>query len=125
MAKLHHNRAICMGDMGESSVRISMTRREKKEAQRNRISVIKIRMREWSDDFVKKVYYENQVPDWHQAAKETLNERGVPRDSCKKPNPPKPKKKKKWDRGTPAERQARSTNWKLDRQLDQRLHNEP
>lgn len=113
-----------MGDRGESSVKFSMTKREKKEAQRNRVNLIKIRMKDWSDDFVKKVYYENQVPEWHQAAKETLNERRVPRNGQKPQPPPKRKKKNKWNRGTKEERAARSTAWKLDRQLDQRIHND-
>lgn len=85
--QLMPNRNITMGDRGEGSVKLSMTKQEKKEHFRNQVQVAKVRMREWSDDFVKKVYYENSNKAWHQAAKETLNERKVPKD---KGPPPKP-----------------------------------
>lgn len=135
--QLRPNRNITMGDRGEKAIRTEFTKREKKEAFRASVDAVKIRMRDWTDDFVKKVYYENQNQAWHIAAKETLNERKVPRDA----NAPFPqgmlkpefrakpqgkvKKRKQKKHGTPEERAARSTNWKLDRQLDQKLRDTP
>lgn len=85
--QLRPNRNITMGDRGEKAVKLSMTKAEKKEQFRNQVQVAKVRMLEWSDDFVKKVYYENSNKAWHQAAKETLNERKVPKDKVPPPKP--------------------------------------
>lgn len=108
-----------MGDRGQPAVKLKLSKREQREAQRNRVDCIKVRMQSWNDDFIKKIYFDPKtIPDWFQAAKETLNERKVPGGPIK---PQHPKKKQK----TPKEvRQALSTNWKLDRQLDQKLKND-
>lgn len=124
---LKPNRSITMGDRGERAVRSEFTKREQREAYKTSVQAIKVRMQAWTDDFIIKVYHENKIPAWHQAAKETLNERKVHKPGQPHQPAPKPKKrhkKKRWNRGTQSERDARSLNWKLDRQLDQRIAND-
>lgn len=126
MGKLPNNRPICVGDRGEKAIRTEFTKREQREAFRASVDAVKVRMRDWTDDFIKKIYHENKVPAWHEAARETMNERKVPRDKAKPtPPPPQPKKHKKRKFGTQAERDARSTAWKLDRELDNKIKNTP
>jgi hypothetical protein len=87
-----------------------------------KIRGIKDRMINWSDDFLKTIYYNPSSPLWFQAAKETLNERKVPRDGPVVTPPPPPKKK---TRKAPKEvRQANSTNWKLDREMERRMRDD-
>lgn len=107
--QLKPNRSICSGDRGIDDLR--------------KIRDIKDRMLNWSDDFLKTIYYNPSSPLWFQAAKETLNERKVPRDKAQPT--PKNKKNKKRKFGTQAERDARSTAWKLDRELDDKIKNTP
>lgn len=60
-----------------------MTKQERLQT----LKVTKIRMKDWSDDYIKQIYYNPRSKIWFEAARETLNERKVPRD---KPPPPKP-----------------------------------
>jgi hypothetical protein len=115
--QLKPNRNICLGDREEEKLR--------------KLREIKDRIRDWSDSYVLKIYREFTAPGWREAAEEILKERGImPKTTltreqmAPKPKQYKPKKKKKWNRGSKEERAARSTAWKLDRQLDQRLEND-
>lgn len=110
------NRNITIGDRGEKAVRPETTHREKREAFRTSVEAVKIRMRDWTDDFVKKVYFENQNPAWHEAARETLNERKVPRVEIPKcPQQSRKKKKNRWkEKLTKSERRALQQAKKLD-----------
>jgi hypothetical protein len=112
--KLKPNRNICLGDREGEALR--------------KIREIKDRIRDWSDSYVLKIYREYTAHGWREAAEEILKERGkMPKTTLTreqmlpKPKHPKPKKKKEWNRGTKEEQSARSTAWKLDRQLDQRI----
>jgi membrane carboxypeptidase/penicillin-binding protein len=117
--QLRPNRNITMGDRGEEAVRTEFTHREKREAFRASVEAIKVRMRDWTDDFVKKVYFENQIPAWHEAARETLNERKVPRQEIPKcPQPQRKKKKSRWkEKLTKSERRALHESKRLDAQF--------
>lgn len=69
------NRNITMGDRGEGAVRTEFTRREQREAHRASVDAVKVRMRDWTDKFIKKIQVENKSPIWKTAAEETLTER--------------------------------------------------
>ena len=120
--QLRPNRNITTGDQGAADIR--------------RIRDIKDRIRDWSDSYVLKIYREYTAPGWREAAEEIMKERGtMPKTTLtreqmapkhhldKKPKFNKWKKKKK--HGTPEEREARSTAWKLDRELDNKLRDTP
>lgn len=108
------NRNITTGDQGMADLR--------------RIRNIKDRIRDWSDSYVLKIYREYTAPGWREAAEEIMKERGTmpattltrAQMSPKHHLDKKPKFKKR-GKGTPEERAARSTNWKLDREMDQKL----
>lgn len=107
--QLKPNRNICLGDREGETLR--------------KIREIKDRIRDWSDSYVLKIYREYTAPGWREAAEEILKERGkMPKTTLTREQmDPKPKKKKKWNRGTKEERAARSTAWKLDRELDRKI----
>lgn len=63
------------------------TDQEKEAARRESIGAVKVRMANYSNDFLKTIYYNPSSSTWFQAAKEMLNERKVPKD---KPPTPKP-----------------------------------
>lgn len=75
---LSPNRNITMGDRGEQSIRTEFTKREQQEAQRQSIEEVKVRMRDWSDNFIRKIQAENSSPIWKTAAEEMLSERSQP-----------------------------------------------
>lgn len=93
--QLRPNRNITMGDRGERAIKTEFTKREKNEATRQSIDSIKVRMKDWSDSFVLKIYRENSHPHWRAAADETMKERGTsPKTTLtRKQMVPKPKKK--------------------------------
>jgi hypothetical protein len=115
------NRNITTGDQGAADMR--------------RIRDIKDRIRDWSDSYVLKIYREFTAPGWREAAEEILKERGkmpkttLTREQMSPKEKPLKAKKWKWKKkkkyGTPEEREARSTAWKLDRELDNKLRNTP
>lgn len=55
-----------------------MRKREQQEAQRQSIEAVKVRMKDWSDNFIQKIQAENASPIWKTAAEETLSERSQP-----------------------------------------------
>lgn len=75
---LRPNRNITMGDRGEQSIRTEVTNRKQQEAQRQSIEAVKVRMRDWSDSFIRKIQAENASPIWKTAAEEMLFERSQP-----------------------------------------------
>lgn len=119
--QLRPNRNITTGDQGMSNIR--------------KMREIKDRIRDWSDSYVLKIYREFTAPGWREAAEEIMKERGtMPKTTLtreqmapkeKLPKSKKWKKNKKRKFSTQAERDARGTSWKLDRELDQKLRNTP
>lgn len=99
------NRNITQGDRGAADLRA--------------IQDIKARMTDWGDDFIKKIYFDPRSPLWFQAAKETLNERRVPRQEIPKcPQPQGQKKKNRWrEKLTKSERRAIQESKRLDAQF--------